>query len=149
MSIFKRLFGGNKPTSTATKMSDEEAVDIIQQYGAVLGTGVAATGGVADVSLLPAEKQRVKQALQIGIKGSSDPSMKDHLKAAYLSLASFQDGVGNGGQGLDLSDLDLNSPVQELADQVLSKGDAFSKWSQVVQDEMQALEAELKHAGLA
>jgi hypothetical protein len=71
-----------------------QASRIVQEYQQVL-LGVAAllTLGAPD-TLLPATKDKIRQALRIVARaqasgGSADPMMLDSLRTAYLSLANF------------------------------------------------------------
>jgi hypothetical protein len=70
-------------------MQPTEAQRIVQAYGDVLAENTA-TGVVRDINSLPHSKDQIKTALRFALKVTSDPAMRGHFKAAYISLADFQ-----------------------------------------------------------
>ena len=92
MGILRRIFGGGEKKPAETTMSRESAIEIIQTYGEIMETSAPAPGCVADASKLPYTKERIKQALILGLKTNADPHMKEMLKVGYVQLADWQDG---------------------------------------------------------
>ena len=147
MGILKKLFGAGS-AATLNSMSEQEAKKIIQAYGAVLQTKAPTPGCVADVSKLPYPKEKIKAALLIGLKATSDQQMKEMLKVGYIQLADWQEGVGGIDQGLNLLNMNLNDDLVKLAEQVLTQGAGREKWQPVVQVEQEKLKQELVDLGL-
>jgi hypothetical protein len=75
----------------ASPLSSEESLQkLINDYGALLEKY---DGAVAvDARVLPGSKLEIKTALMLAWKIL--PGLRDHLEAAYMFLATFQDGVG-------------------------------------------------------
>ena len=67
------------------------AQSLVNQYGEILEAAGASI--VADVALLPASKDTMKAAILLCIKASKDPNMKEQLRAGYVALSIFQEGV--------------------------------------------------------
>jgi hypothetical protein len=147
MGILKKLFGGGS-TTTSAEMSEQQAEEIIQAYGSVLQTQAPTPGCVADTSKLPFPKERIKTALIIGLKATTDRRMREMLKVGYIQLADWQEGVGETDQGLDLSNINLNDDPAKLVQQVLAQGSSNEKWQSVVQAEQETLKQELVELGL-
>ena len=147
MGILKKLFGGGSAT-TSPAMSRQTAEKIIQAYGAVLQTQAPTPGCVADTSKLPFPKEKIKAALIIGLKATTDQQTKEMLKVGYIQLADWQEGVGETDQGLDLSKMDLNDDPVKLAQEVVAQGSGREKWQPAVQAEQEKLEQELVDLGL-
>lgn len=77
------MFGWTrKPKS----MTATEAEAIINAYGATI---MAKPHPVADERNLPYSKDKIKEAIRIGIASTTDPKMIDMLKAGYVTLADF------------------------------------------------------------
>lgn len=92
----KTTGGGGKPqANTPETLTLEEATEIIENYGSILETQSPAPDRWLDVSKLPYPKDRIKEALIIGLSATTDSDMKEQLKIGYLKLASWQDGVGD------------------------------------------------------
>jgi hypothetical protein len=71
-------------------MKPNEVEGIVHAYGAVLQE-TTATGVIRDIRSLPYSKYQIKEALQYALRITSDPSIREHLKAAYISLSDFQE----------------------------------------------------------
>ena len=149
MGLLDRSFGRAKDAQPApTGMSPETAQNIVQDYGAVLGSSAPAPGCVADVRNLPHSKERIKQALVFALRVTKEPQIREQLKVAYISLADWQGGVGNETVGIDLTSMDLNADPLEMAKRVASQGELMEKWTPLVQAEQEALKSELQKLGL-
>ena len=82
---------------------------------------------MADKSKLPFPKEKIKAALIIGLKATTDQRMREMLKVGYIQLADWQEGVGETDQGLDLANMDLNDDPVKLAQQVSTQGSDHEK----------------------
>jgi hypothetical protein len=147
MRFLDKLFGRNAERTDAS-MSAQRAVEIIQRFGTVLEHEAPAPGCVADASKLPFPKDKIRQALIIGLRANSDPKMKEMLKVAYVELANWQVGVGAADLGLDTSKLDTGGDVEALAQAVLNQTEGQDKWQQQVQAEQAASKSQLEGLGL-
>lgn len=147
MGILAKLFG-RKAAKSDEPMSAQSAVEIIQRFCAVLEHEAPAPGCVADASKLPFPKDRIRQALIIGLRASSDSKMKEMLKVAFLELANWQPGVGTSDIGLDTSKLDMAGDVEALARAVLNQTEGQEKWQQEVKAEQAASKRQLEGLGL-
>lgn len=77
------MFGWTrKPKS----MTATEAEAIINAYGGVI---MAKPMVIADERDLPYSKEKIKEAIRIGIASTTDPKMIDMLKFGYVTLADF------------------------------------------------------------
>ncbi|QYZ66994.1 MAG: hypothetical protein HPY30_13990 [Gammaproteobacteria bacterium (ex Lamellibrachia satsuma)] len=121
---------------------------IVQEYGGVLENSAPAPGCVSDSKNLPYSKQEIQQALIAALNLSTDPQIKEHLKTGYISLADWQDGVGDSDIGLDVSTLDMSQDTQALAKAVLEQSEGSEKWNVLVRQEQEVLKQELQALGL-
>jgi hypothetical protein len=60
---------------------------IVSSCGAVLEQSA---GPTRDIDLLPFKKEQIKTALLTALSVTTDATMREHLKAGYVSLADFQ-----------------------------------------------------------
>jgi hypothetical protein len=143
MGFFTRLFGSG--ASTAPRLiSAAEAERIINDYGAAL---MARTGLYSDASALPHPKLKIKEALMIGIAATRDVKERDTLKAAFMALADWQEGIGPGPHDLDVA-ARPGEDIRAIAKRVAEAGPAYLALSKRVTEEMEQLLAELKTLGL-
>ena len=143
MGILSKIFGDSDKNKPSVPMTQQEAVEIIQRYGAVMEHQSPIPGCVADVSQLPYMKEQIKEALVIGLKANTDPQMKKTLIISYLQLADWQEGVGDSDQGFDLTNANLDDDPMTLAESVQAQSAGHEKWSPIVQAEQAALKQEL------
>jgi len=149
MGLLDRIFGRTKTdSSNAGAMPPAVAEKIVQDYGAVLASAAPAPGCVADARKLPYPKERIKQALAFVLRMTKEPQMREQLKIGYISLAGWQEGVGEATVGIDLSKMDPNADPVELAKRITSQGAAAGKWMPKVKAEQEALKADLQKLGL-
>ncbi len=151
MGLLDWIFGRTKDNQqhTSAGMTHEVAEKIIQDYGVVLESFAPAPGCVADVRNLPHSKERIKQALVLALRLTKEPQMREQLKIGYISLADWQQGVGKGTVGIDLTKMDLDTVPLEMAKRIASQEKAMEKWAPLVKAEQAALKAELQNLGLA
>jgi len=101
MGILNWLFGRTSRTDKPGTLSLQKAQAIVNAYGAALASK---TSGVVDASHLPHPKSRIKAALLVAMQATPEGSMRNLLKAGYVSLADWQDGVGKGGPPVDATE---------------------------------------------
>jgi hypothetical protein len=139
MSIFDRLFGRAAKT-TSGPMTGEEAMKIINAYGNALADRKSSFG---DVSELPYDKERIKEALIHWIKVAEDPKVRELLKGSYITLADWQPGFAARRANGELTQEDLKDPTKAMAHIQASGGD-FLKLPQEIAAEAELLMADLK-----
>ena len=106
---------------------------------------------VADTKKLPYEKETLKEAFILLMRLCDDPKTKELLKYGYLSLASFQEGVGETDLGLDLErlpkvkDIDFNSgnEVARVINQTHTMMHSSDKFKEKVEKERLLLERDV------
>jgi hypothetical protein len=132
--------------SSASEPLQPDFVKIVQDYGAVLME--ATPGVVSDVSNLPHNKQKIKDAIISSLQATNEDSLKQHLKTAYIQLADWQDGVGEKSKGLDASSLDMSQDATELAQIVHSQVSEGKELTEKMLDESKQLQRELEELDL-
>ncbi len=70
-------------------MRPEDVQEILNAYGAVLAEPTA-LGVLRDIRSLPYPKVEIKHALVVALSVTTDPGVREHLKASYVMLADFQ-----------------------------------------------------------
>ena len=99
MSFLKRLFGTSERKKELLINDNRRAVENINRmtsaYGAVLEKHAKYGMAVFDVSTLPDTKENVAVALMGAIVLCSDAAALSILKGSLLSLADYQEGVGD------------------------------------------------------
>jgi hypothetical protein len=133
---------------TTTELTLDTAIKIIQDYGAFVESATHAPGCVVDARNLPHPKQRIKQALILALRSTTDPQKRDWCRTGLLYLADWQEGVGNEPVGLDLRKIDRNATPTEQAKQAGPMLDGWKKWSEIVEAERKAVWQELTELGL-
>ena len=123
-------------------------VPIVQAYGKVLESGAPPPSAVADLTKLPYPKRVIKEALIAALKATEDSAMKNHLRTGYMELASWQEGVGDSDQGLDISTLDTSKSPEIVAGKVLEHSKDLERWREIVKQEQETLKRELQELDL-
>ena len=108
----------------------------------------ATPGVVSDVSNLPHNKQKIKDAIISSLQATNEDSLKQHLKTADIQLADWQDGVGEKSKGLDASSLDMSQDATELAQIVHSQVSEGKELTEKMLDESKQLQRELEELDL-
>ena len=149
MGLLDKLFGRTAIGSRQQPagMPPALAEQIIHEYGAMLEHRAPTFDCVADVKKLPYPKDKIKQALIVGLRATSDAVGRNSLKMVYIRLADWQRGVGDTDAGLDASQLNLNDDPMKYAQQVLAQISDREKWSTIIETERRELEAELRRLG--
>ena len=120
------------------------AQKIVQDFGHALPS---CKGSFADVSELPYPKSVIKVAILAALSIAGDTRVRERLKAAFVSLADWQEGIGPGPHDLDAAQRP-GETIQELAKRISQTAPAFMALSKRVTTEMEGLLAELKSLGL-
>jgi hypothetical protein len=132
MGLFSRLFGHGPPPSATVG-----AEMIVHAYKAVLSSRKSM---ISDVAELPYPKPRIKAALITAIKATKDAKIRVQLKAAFVALADWQEGVGPGPEAFETT--------LKRAQRVATRCPSFAELSAKVAAEGRALLDELKSLGL-
>ncbi|MBT4764836.1 hypothetical protein HOO14_07560 [bacterium] len=141
-------FQSASATLIATRLEGQKSnievsnTEIVQAYGKTLETNAPTPGAVADVSKLPYTKQQIKSAIIEALRSTEDSQMKEFLKVGYIQLSDWQEGVGEAGQGVDLT-----QDIENLAKAVLEESFDLD-WMPIMHKEQEALIQELKELGL-
>jgi hypothetical protein len=144
MGIISHLFTRQSHASPQ-KMSLAEAQKIVNTYGKAQ---LALRSVVSDVSQLPYPKARIKEALIIAIAGTRDATIRGNLKAAYVSLADWQEGGEIGSFPVEVGSKQLKADPLLVAKGIAAAGSTFTDIPARVAAEAQALAGELKALGL-
>ena len=120
---------------------------IVQSYGKILEESCTIPRIVIDEKKLPHTKQQIKEALIFAFQNEKNTKMREHLKNAYVSLATWQANVGKE----DVIDIDtkiLNQNTQSLAQQLVDKTEDITNWIKIVTEEEKLLIQELEKLGI-
>jgi hypothetical protein len=124
----------------------EQALEILGAYEAARGEAKPVYGTVADASSLPYPKETIKWSLLLLLGAIPDPAQRGPLKAAYVSLADWQqrEDIESGFDSWRLRrQLDPLALAQELA----ARATPESRWLAASRDEQVRLIGELKARG--
>jgi hypothetical protein len=102
MGFLNWVLGRTPRRDKSGSLSLQKAQAIVNAYGAALASK---TSRVVDASHLPHPKSRIKAALVVVMQATPEGSMRNLLKAGYVSLANWQDGIGKGGQLVDTTEI--------------------------------------------
>jgi uncharacterized protein (DUF2141 family) len=139
------MFGRQQRVNTPAKMTLAEAQRIVNEYGTALASKKSM---VNDASGLPYSKSKIKAALISAIVATEDEVMRSNLKAGYIALADWQDGIGSRGQLLDATEKELNDDPLGAAKRISTGAPEFTETLARIQAESQALVDELTSLGL-
>ena len=120
--------------------------EIVSAYGTVLETGPV-PGTVADECELPYPKQIIKQALLVLLKTTTDPKMRGNLKAGYICLSDWQQGVGPYRVGFDISKIDQTGDALSIARRIAATEESAKSWLARAEVEQKCLVSELREMG--
>lgn len=135
--------------STPGSVSREAALKIVQEYCEILDGAGPAFGSVADVSELPYSKYVIKKAIATCMSGKTDSALSERLKTAYLSLADWQEGVGDQHLELTLLKARVSEDFGGTVGARRRPGSVnMDRLNIMVVDEWQQLESELKTKGV-
>jgi hypothetical protein len=135
-------------TRAKQPLTADLAAQIVREYAASLAASKASLDGVADENKLPHPKRYIKEALIIALRATTDEDRKKQLRAAYVLLAEWQPGVGAEPVSSDFGAMQPGASVEDLARQIVARGDRMAKWAPLVSAESQALADELQKLGL-
>jgi len=147
MGVFSKLFGKRPPHTRDIPMTSAQAVKIINAYGGFLEKSAPTLGCVADASKLPFPKVQISEAILVGLSSATDPKMKDMLKAGYLELSNWQEGVGPEDRGIDTSKLGGGTDIEAQARAIRAQAEGMDEWNNLVSAELALRVAQLKEKG--
>jgi hypothetical protein len=137
VGLFARLFRRSTPPSATRQFSVDDIEKIVHAYSSVLSSRKSM---ISDASELPYPKPQIKAALIAAITTAQDAKMREQLKAAFVSLADWQEGVGAGPYSFETT--------VKMAKRIAASGPSLTEISAKVTAEGQALLDELKLFGL-
>jgi hypothetical protein len=137
VGLFDRLFRRSAPPPAMQETSSTDVQEIVQAYAASMSKTRSL---VSDASELPYPKPQIKAALIAAISATQDAKMRERLKAAFVSLADWQEGVGAGPYSFE--------STTKMAKRIAVSGPTLTEISARVTAEGQALLDELKLLGL-
>src|SRR5689334_790435 len=127
MGIFDRVIGAVRGGSEKPELDLGRCREIVSAYGKVLETGPV-PGTVADERELPYPKQTIKQALLVLLKTTTDPRMRGNLRAGYICLSDWQQGVGPNRVGFDIRYIDQAVDTWSKAKRLAATEEAAKPW---------------------
>ena len=127
-------FGHGTPASANVQPSDtsnvetnrqaaEERTRIIADYGAFLERNPQAANPtqIWDTKNLPYSKERILDSICLELVKENDQKRVNALEVVAISLASYQDGVGDLPLGFDLSEADLKAAIEDGVDALAAR----------------------------
>lgn len=146
MGIFNKVIDAVRGRSEKHELDLGRCREIVAAYGTVLETGPV-PGTVADESELPYPKKTIKQALLVLLKGTTDPQMRGNLKAGYVCLSDWQQGVGPYRVGFDIRMIDQTADTLSIARRIAATEESAKPWLAIAEVEQKALVSELREMG--
>ena len=122
--------------------NENNFIKIVQAYGKVLEESQIGLGIVADIKELPFSKEQIKKAIIFAINNTDDVKMKEQLKVGYISLADWQENVGETHQGFDPRNYNKDLSPEELLQQ-MPDSNSLNYWLDKVNYEQALLLDEL------
>jgi len=104
-------------------------------------------GTVADERELPYPKQAIKQALVALLRTTSDAQIRGNLKAGYLCLSDWQQGVGSHRVGFDISSINQIDDNLSIGKRIAATDEAAKPWLAKAEEENKLLVADLREMG--
>ena len=141
MAIFTRLFGRRRRADRQGSFIDAQRR--VLDYARYLENNPPMPGRIRDLEVLPHDKQVLKGALLMCISNGDDHRLEEHLKAGYLMLSAFQQGVGPGEAGTDFSSLDLDAPPLDVATRIECEAERSGHLQALVESELVRLRDDL------
>ncbi len=144
MSILRKIFGAKQRSQEELlQKAISGANGVVNDYGDFMqSSAFPIPGFIADTKKLPHEKETIKSAIILCLKLCEDSKMKEMLKAAYISLADFQNDVGETDVGFDFrTGIDFNDKTQlhAIAQKLTEMKPFYDKFSKQAEDERQSL----------
>ncbi len=133
-----------RQAQTSNGLSAGEAEKIIHDYVAAFAN---VRGIATDSSKLPHPKERIKQALALALKRTSEANMRSQLRDVYLSLADWHPGVGDSLAAFAITKPDITGDIRVAAERISQAGPAFQKWLSISEAERKQLQTELDSVG--
>lgn len=147
MGIFDKVINAVRSKSEKSELDLGRCREIVSAYGAVLENGPV-PGTVADERELPYPKKTIKQALLVLLKTTTDPKMRGNLKAGYVCLADWQQGVGPHRVGFDISKFDQTDDTLSIGRRIAATEESVKAWLEKADIEQKCLASELREMEL-
>ncbi|MBI3373736.1 MAG: hypothetical protein HY017_18590 [Betaproteobacteria bacterium] len=146
MGIFEKVIDAVRGKLEKPESDLGRCREIVSAYSAILENGPV-PGTVADERELPYPKQTIRQALLVLLKTTTDPQMRGNLKAGYVCLADWQQGVGPHRVGFDITKLDQTGDALSIATRIAATEESAKKWLAKADIEQKSLVSELREMG--
>ena len=146
MGIFDKMIDAVRGRSEKSELDLGRCREIVSAYGAVLEKGPV-PGTVADERELPYPKKTIKQALLVLLKTTTDPQIRGNLKAGYVCLSDWQQGVGPYRVGFDISKIDQTGDALSIARRIAATEESAKSWLARAEVEQKCLVSELREMG--
>ena len=124
-----------------------QALEVVRGYGEALAA-VASERGVRDEARLPYPKDMLQWALLLLLGATEDAAKREPLKAAFVSLAEWQEPARFESQAFDSARLRRKLDPLALAREFAAHATPESRATEAVRAEQAALIAELRRRGL-
>jgi len=147
VGVLDKVIGVFRGRAEKSELDLGRCREIVSAYGTVLETGPV-PGTVADERELPYPKKTIKQALLVLLKTTTDPKMRGNLKAGYVCLADWQQGVGPHRVGFDISKIDQTGDTLLIARHIAATEESAKAWLEKADIEQKCLASELREMGL-
>jgi hypothetical protein len=146
MGIFDKVIDVVRSRSGKPELDLGRCREIVSAYGTVLEKGPL-PGTVADERELPYPKKTIKEALLVLLKTTTDPQMRGNLKAGYVCLSDWQQGVGPYRVGFDISKIDQTGDALSIARCIAATEESAKSWLAKAEVEQKSLVSELREMG--
>ena len=139
--------GARAALGAAPDLRVHEALEIARAYGEALDSAERDSAGVASEGELPYPKDTIKWALLVLLGALHDAVAREPLKAAYLSLAEWQDRERFEAATFDSLRLRRKMDPLQLAREFAALTTPRDRLMEAARAEQQALIAELRRKG--
>ena len=123
----------------------EQALAIVDAYGDALQR--VKRDPVGDIGELPFPKETIKWAMLVLIGTLREPAQRESLKAAYVSLAEWQDRAGLESEVFDSTRLRRKIDQLALAREFAARSTPEARFTAAARAEQAALIGELRARG--
>ena len=132
-------------------MSDlrqQQARDVVQAYGELLGRSPADGESVYDAAQLPCAKEAIKHSLTMLLRLAPDLATREPLRIAYLRLADWQPLEAPPAVGIDIANpRNAGDPLRFASQLAANRAPALDKRRAAARKERGLLVEELRQLG--
>ena len=108
MGFLRRIFRNGLRSNANVPMTTAVAQAIVADYEDAMASMPTT---VMDESRLPHAKAQIKEALLLMRSTTKDQKLRDQLNAGYISLADWQEGIGDSARSFQMTPQDLADPL--------------------------------------